>query len=449
MGIREYGRLIRRGWLIISVFVAVGLAGAAAVTVTAVPEYRAQTTMIVSLATVSSQPSTEVGAAFASAEARVASYVALATSPSVLEPVVSQLNLDMSVADLAEEITAAPMPNTAIMTIDVVDADGQRAAQIADTVAASLTRYVEQLESPADGGTSRVSLRTLESAPVPAAPLTPDLPVYLLIGGATGLILGVGVVALRHLRDGRIHAASDVTSNTDLAIIETVPFDATLRKGPALVADDSAAAESFRMLRTTLLFAAPSVKRVVLVTSARDGDGKSVVVANLAASIAQLGRSVLVIDANLRAPAIGGMFDAPRGSLTLAELLNLSTTLPASLGLARSTDGVDVLVAGRVSTNPSNLIGTAAMERVMKQLAQRYDHILIDSPAVLTATDAVLLSKLADATLLVAGVGVSGAADVVTASSRLRAVRADVLGAVVSREPKSSPAPATAVVPFG
>lgn len=447
MGIREYGRLIRKGWLTISIFVAVGLAAAAAVTVTAVPEYRAQTTVLVSLSTVSSQSSTDVGASFTSAAARVPSYVALTTSASVLEPVISELDLDMTVSELAAEITAAPMPNTAIMTIDVVDADGERAAQIADTVAASLTQYVEELEGTSDGGPSRVNLRLLESTPVPNAPLTPDLPVYLLIGGATGLILGVGIIALRHLRDGRIHSAADVTAHTDLAVIESVPFDAGLRKGPAVVDEDGPAAESFRMLRTTLLYGTPSVSRVLLVTSAREGDGKSVVVANLAAALAQVGRSVLVIDGNLRSPVMVDVFSTPRGAPTLVQLLN-SAALPDSAALARTADGVSVLPAGRTAANPSNLIGTAAMERVLSQLARRFDHVLIDSPAVLAATDAVLLSKLADATLLVAGVGVSGAADISTATDRLRTVRSDVLGAVVSRAPKASPAPPAPVVPF-
>lgn len=447
MGIREYGRLIRKGWLTISILVAVGLAAAAAVTVTAVPEYRAQTTVLVSLATVSSQSSAEVGASFTSAEARVPSYVALATSSTVLQPVISELGLDMSVSELAEEVTALPMPNTAIMTIDVVDADGERAAQIADTVAASLTQYVRQLEGTSDGGPSRVNLRVLESTPAPTAPLTPDLPVYLLIGGATGLILGVGIIALRHLRDGRIHSAADITAHTDLPVVESVPFDGALRKGPALVDEDGPAAESFRMLRTTMLYGGPSVPRILLVTSAREGDGKSVVVANLAASIAQVGRSVLVVDANLRSPVMGDVFRMPRGAPTLVQLLNVSG-LPDATALARTAEGVSVLPSGRTAATPSNVIGTAAMERVLSQLARRFDHVLVDSPAVLTATDAVLLSKLADATLLVAGVGVSGAADVTTARDRLRNVGSEILGAVVSRAPKASPAPAAPAVPF-
>ncbi len=447
MGVREYGRLIRKGWLTISIFVAVGLAAAAVVTVTAVPEYRAQTTVLVSLTTVSSQSTAEVGASFQSAEARVPSYVALATSASVLQPVISQLDLDMSVGELASEVTAAPMPNTAIMTLDVVDADGERAAQIADAVAASLTQYVREIEGTSDGGPSRVTLRVLESTPVPADPLTPDLPVYLLIGGATGLIVGVGIISLRHLRDGRLRSAADVTAHTDVPVVESVPFEGSLRKGPALVDEDGPAAESLRMLRTTLLYGLPSVPRVVLVTSAREGDGKSVVVANLAAAIAQTGRSVLVIDANLRSPVMSDVFRTPRGAPTLVQLLS-NSTLPAGSTLARTAEGVTVIPAGRSTVNPSNLIGTATMEQLLAQVSKRYDHVLVDSPAVLSATDAVLLSKLSDATLLVAGVGVSGAGDLTTAAERLRTVRSEVLGAVVSRAPKSSPAPATPSVPF-
>jgi Mrp family chromosome partitioning ATPase len=121
---------------------------------------------------------------------------------------------------------------------------------------------------------------------------------------------------------------------------------------------------------------------------------------------------------------------------------------PAVNLLSRTAEGVTVIPAGRTTNNPSNVLGTAAMERLLTQLARRFDHVLVDSPAVLNATDAVLLSKLADATVMVAGVGVSGAADLTTATDRLRGVRSAVLGAVVTRAPKSSPAPTAASVPF-
>ncbi|QHF21498.1 polysaccharide biosynthesis tyrosine autokinase [Rathayibacter sp. VKM Ac-2762] len=437
VGIREYGRLLRRGWLVISIFVALGLAAASVATMASESEYRAQTTVFVSVATADNQSSAEVGASFTSAEARVASYVALVDSSSVLQPVIDDLGLDMTVGDLAGEVTPAALPGTVIMSIDVVDADAQQAARIADAVAESLRSYVAQIERPVTGGASRVDVKVLEAASVPGSPLSPDLLVYLVLGGATGLILGVGVVVLRSLGDSRIRSAKDVAAGTTLPVLESIPFDTAVRRSPLVVDGRSAVAESFRMLRTTLLFGSGTHERTLLVTSAREGDGKSTVAANLAVSIAQIGRTVVLIDADLRDPAQSTVFRVPTGGPTLADLLRTGT-LPADGSLPVSAQGVTVLTAGGSQANPSDLIGTPAMERVIAHLSRRYDHVIVDSPAILSATDAVLLGKMVATTVLVAGAGVSSSADLVAAADRLRDVGGDVLGTVVAQAPRST-----------
>ncbi|PPF09939.1 hypothetical protein C5E02_12790 [Rathayibacter rathayi] len=437
MGIREYGRLLRRGWLVISIFVTLGLAAASVATMVSESEYRAQTTVFVSVSTADNQSSAEVGASFTSAEARVASYVALVDSSSVLLPVIEKLDLDLSVGELAAEVTPAALPGTVIMSIDVVDAEARRSAQIADAVAESLRSYVAQIERPVSGGASRVDVKVLEAASVPSSPLSPDLLVYLVLGGATGLIVGVGVVVLRSLSDSRIRSAKDVAVSTTLPVLESIPYDAAIRRTPLVADGRSAVAESFRMLRTTILFGSGTSERTLLVSSAREGDGKSTVVANLAVSIAQIGRTVVVIDADLRAPAQSTLFRIPTGGPTLAELLRTGT-LPADGSLPRSAQGVTVLPAGGSQANPSDLIGTPAMERVIAHLARRYDHVIVDSPAILSATDAVLLGKLVATTVLIAGAGVSSSADLVAAADRLRDVGGDVLGSVVAQAPRSA-----------
>lgn len=437
VGIREYGRLLRRGWLVISIFVALGLAAASVATMASESEYRAQTTVFVSVATADNQSSAEVGASFTSAEARVASYVALVDSSSVLQPVIDDLGLDMTVGDLAGEVTPAALPGTVIMSIDVVDADAQQAARIADSVAESLRSYVARIERPVTGGASRVDVKVLEAASVPSSPLSPDLLVYLVLGGATGLILGVGVVVLRSLGDSRIRSAKDVAAGTTLPVLESIPYDTAVRRSPLVVDGRSAVAESFRMLRTTLLFGSGTHERTLLVTSAREGDGKSTVAANLAVSIAQIGRTVVLIDADLRDPAQSTVFRLPTGGPTLADLLRTGT-LPADGSLPVSAQGVTVLTAGGSQANPSDLIGTPAMERVIAHLSRRYDHVIVDSPAILSATDAVLLGKMVATTVLVAGAGVSSSADLVAAADRLRDVGGDVLGTVVAQAPRST-----------
>jgi succinoglycan biosynthesis transport protein ExoP len=434
LGIREYARVIARGWIIVLALLVVGLGAAAAVILVTPSQYRTEATIFVSVPTSEGQSGSELSAAFATAESRIASYISLATTDSVLRPVIEQLDLDSTVAELAENLTVATAPGTVVMTIDAVDRSPEKAAEIANAVAESLRGYVTgTLEVPISGGTSRVDMQIVERATVPDSPISPDATVFLILGGATGLILGVGIVVLRSLADARIKSSRDITRATPMPVLQSVPFDKRIKKNPLLLAKDASGAfgESFRMLRTALQYGPEASDRVILVSSPVIGDGKSVVAANLAIALASSGASVVIVDADLRSPRLGDLFGAPTMAVGLGAVLQ-DDSVPLATE-PTGVEGLSLLVAGKQRMTSHELLTTPRMVEVITVLAEHFDHVVIDAPPALVATDAVILSRSVSSTVIVVGVGVSTSDDVVSAVEKFSDVGGHIAGIVVNQ----------------
>jgi succinoglycan biosynthesis transport protein ExoP len=441
MGIREYLRVIVQGWIVVLACLAVGLGGAAAVTLVSPSQYRSQSTILVSVPTAQESSGSEISATFASAQARVASYLTLTTTSVVLQPVIEELGLDLSVSELAEEITVTAIPQTVVMTIDVTDPDPVNAAAIADAVAESLRSYVTRtLEVPIAGGESRIDIQIVETAAVPDSAISPDSAVFLVLGGATGLILGIGIVVLRSLADARVRSSREVARATPMQILQSIPWDKRVRRDPLLLATETsgAFAESFRMLRTSLEFGASAADSTILVSSPVPGDGKSVIAANLGIALAGVGRSVVVVDADLRSPSIGEMFSAPAGATGLSAVLQ-DDRVPLATEPTR-IPGLSVLVAGTTPVSSTELLTSPRMVEVIQVLAEHFDHVIVDAPPALVATDSVILSRSVGSTIIVVGAGVSTSEDVVSAVEKFADVGGHVAGIVVSQSRSSAEA---------
>lgn len=208
--------------------------------------------------------------------------------------------------------------------------------------------------------------------------------------------------------------------------------------GEALVAlrhPRSPASEAYRLLRTNLHFAGLGSRvRVLLVTSPGAAEGKSTTVANLGVTLAQAGRRVVVVDADLRRPRMHGLFGvtAARG---LTHLLVGEDCVEAALeGTVRPTalPGLSVLPCGPIPPNPAELLGGARCDQVLAALRERFDLVLVDSPPVLAVTDALLLARRADGVVMVLRQGETPRAAAREAREALERAGGRVLGAVLN-----------------
>jgi len=431
--LRDYLRVVRKRWLVIIAGVILGAAGAGAISLLLTPKYEASTLVFVYVQAGGTANELVQGSAFA--QNQVTSYAEAVTTPRVLDPVIRELDLDVSADELAEDIVAIAPLDTVNIRITVTDASPTRAAAIADAVTERFREVIADITKPADGP-SQVSLSVLRDAVVPESPVSPDLKINLAIGLAVGLLGGLAFAVFFELIDTRIRTERDVESITSSPIIGRITFDKHAARRPLIVHDDphSPRAEAFRSLRTSLQFLNfGTASRSFVVTSATADEGKSTTAANLAIAMAATGARVVLVDADLRRPSIADYLGL-EGAVGLSDVLIARASLDDVLQ-RWGEHSLSVLPAGTIPPNPSELLGSPAMLAVLDELEKRFDFVLLDLPPVLPVTDAALVSGVVRGALFVVALGRARKADLASAMATLQGVNAPVSGLILTFVP--------------
>lgn len=190
--------------------------------------------------------------------------------------------------------------------------------------------------------------------------------------------------------------------------------------------------EAYRTLRTNIQFAnVDQIVKRILFTSAGPGEGKSSTVANLAVSIAQSGKKVLIIDADLRNPSQHKIFE-------LSNHNGLSTTLvedvtPLTYVVKTQEEGLDLLTSGPIPPNPAELLGSKRMKQILQEVYEAYDLVLVDSPPTVAVTDSSVLAQSMDGVILVLASGEVNRDYAIQAKAQLEKVGAKIIGTVLNK----------------
>ena len=289
----------------------------------------------------------------------------------------------------------------------------------------------------------------VEAAQPPAAPYSPNLRLNLAMALALGLSLGTGLAFFFEYLDSSIKNAEDLERHIGLPALALVPRHGRPAQSrptasppgePVLPAEcvvqmapRSGAAEAYRDLRTTLLLSSPDHPPVVLmVTSSQPSEGKTVTALNIALSLTQIGRRVLLIDADMRRPRIHKV-------LSLDRARGLSTYLAGNAPWGELIEpsgvpGLAVITSGPIPPNPAELLASNNLTRLLAELRQDpdYDHVVLDTPPVLAVADPVIVSSQVDGVLLVVHAGETPQQTVRAGLEKLRAANARVLGALLN-----------------
>lgn len=426
-------QVARRSWLLLMAAIAVGLAGGVAATVLVEPLYRAEAELFISVRAAGDDAS-EIVQGSSAAQQKVTSYVEVIRSATVLQPVIDELGLDTDVEHLSERVSASSPASSVLLDVAAVDEDPETAKRITAAIARNFTTVVsDDLERSATGGPSLVVVKTIQPPTVPTAPDSPDLVVNLALGLISGLALGVAATLLKQAVDTRIRSREDIEAVTSTPVLGDIAHDPTLRERPLVVHDDprSPRAEAFRTLRTNVRFIdLDESKRVFMVTSAMPSEGKSTTAANLALTLTEAGARVALVDADLRRPRVAELLGI-EGSAGLTDLLIGNAELEDVL-LPWGRDGLRVLPAGCIPPNPSELLSSEAMRRLVEILADEHDVVVFDAPPLLPVTDAAILARLTGGALVVAAAGRTTRSQLRAAITALESVGSRALGVVMT-----------------
>ncbi|UJP41007.1 polysaccharide biosynthesis tyrosine autokinase [Cellulomonas palmilytica] len=436
MELHDYLGILRKRWLSILLITLVAAGAALGLSLATTPQYTASTQLYVSVQGGATSSDLLQGSNYS--RQQVTSYTQLVKSPLVLGPAIDELGLDLSSSDLAARVSANSPLNTSLINIQVTDEDPAVAAAIADTVATEFAAVIDELETPSEGGASTVKVSTVRPASAPSAPSSPNTKLNVALGLLVGLALGIGVAVLRAVLDTRIRTAQDVAQVTDAAVIATIGFDDDADAHPLIVhsSPQSERAEALRRLRTNLQFLDLADRpRSIVLTSSVPGEGKSTTAINLAITLADAGGRVALVDADLRRPSVA-RYMGLEGSAGLTTVLIGQAEL-ADVVQPWGEGGLDVLTSGVIPPNPSEMLGSAAMGRLLDRLTAEYDHVIIDAPPLLPVTDAAILAKLSGGALVIAGAQKIHRDQLRESMGALETVGARVLGVVVNGQKRA------------
>ncbi len=387
----------------------------------------------------------------------VDTYIVILNSRTCLNDVIDYADLDYTTSELKGMITASSVNSTEVFEVVITGPNPKEAEKIANAIAYVLPNRISDIVE----GTSA---KVVDYAIVSNTPSSPNRVRNTALGFGIGFVAIMAIIVLVEIFDTTVRSEEDVTQLSAHPILSAVPDMMSSGKGgyyygdggkkskkKKLLENESSknvvlvgsgisfgASEAYKLLRTKLEFSFAGEKtcRVVGVSSALAGEGKSLSSTNLAYSLAQLGKKVLIIDCDMRRPSLATKLD-------LQRVPGLSNYLTGKIGIESifQTYGAEdeehmpihVIAAGRVPPNPIELLSSEKMEQLISGLRECYDYIVLDLPPVGEVSDAIVAAKLVDGVLMVVCQNYCNRGAFVHAVEQFEFVGARILGVVMNR----------------
>lgn len=277
------------------------------------------------------------------------------------------------------------------------------------------------------------NIRVVDAAAPDHEVFRPKKALNLILGGLVGLLLGVGAALLRETLSQSVASVSELQALSGLPVLGTIPHVSNLSESHLALATareaGSLLAEAYRVATANLRFVLPGgvAPRITLVTSVNPAEGKSTSAVNIALSQAQQGLKVLLIDADLRRPSVHLKLGLPNAR-GLSNFLHGETDIASVTHPSREAKGLYFIMAGTLMADPVRMVSSPAMAQLLKLAAQHFDSVIIDGPPAAMFADAIYLSSMAEATVIVADEDHINRKRLLTVIEQLHRVKRNVVG---------------------
>ena len=428
MGVSDGLRVLRRSWRLIAATMVAAIAAAWVVTALTTPQYATTMTFFATTTSVSRGAGDALQGGIFSRD-RIKVYADLVRSERLATMVAADQGIGLSSRQVQRRISAATVDDTVLLQVSVTDSVASRSERIARGVATEFANLVRALETPAGAETPTMRVEVVSGPTLGRTPVSPQPVRNLSLGLLVGLALGLTLALARAALDRTVRTAQALQEVTSAPVLTVVPHRTRRARRAATAESYSPSAESFRHLRTNLhLLDGQTPCRVLTVTSAVPGEGRSLVALHLALACAEAGRRVLLVEADLRTPALAEQLDVhPEPGLT-----DLLTGKPTSVQAIRrwGESTIWLLPSGAAAPNPSELLSSGLMAALLRRERAHFDVIIVDTPPLMPVTDAAVMASLADGTVLVTRAGRTDQDQVRAALTTLQSAGARLLGCV-------------------
>ncbi len=259
----------------------------------------------------------------------------------------------------------------------------------------------KQAEMSINKASTVSSNRVLDRAIVEKRPVKPNLAMILGSSALLGLIIAMLLAFLRDLMDNKIKTRDDLSHITKIPFYGVIPHVKSSEKMFILEDQQSVASEALRLIRTNLEFISTDKKgKVIVVSSTVPGEGKTTTATNLAGVFGMSDKKCIVISLDMRRPMLHRVF-ALTNKVGMSTVLSKNSELKDVIWEHKKIDNLDIITSGPIPPNPSELMQSGKLDKLIEELRETYDYIIVDSPPMGSITDAIILMKLADISLIV------------------------------------------------
>lgn len=354
----------------------------------------------------------------------VDTYAAIILSDGILEDVINDVSLDITIDELAEILEIESVNDTEVFQVSVLHSEPETAAHIVDSIADIAP---ERIASIVKGS----SVTVINYARIPAKIAYPDYAQKTMFGLIGGIIFFTGCFIFLDMMNTCVRTSMDF-SQWKYPLLASIPdfMDKRQSKNTFMLAESApfAVQEAYKTLRTNVIYSSPDQKKkVIVITSVQRGEAKTTTAVNLAIAFAQNKSKVLLIDCDLRIPTI----EKRLGIKRVPGLTDLMMGMKEDERVIHTLkNGLNVMPSGTIPPNPTEMLGSQKMEHILSQLVQDYDYIIMDTPPLEAMSDAAILTRYATDVILVVRQNMTEKAEIDAVIRKLELAKAKILGFV-------------------